>query len=311
MTILLQMNDADAAETWRAALRRELPDMAIAVYPDEIRDPSAIAYAVVWKPPRGMLATLPNLRAILCTGAGVDHLTSDPELPRNVPVVRMVDPGMTARMTEYVVHAVLHHHRRMREYTAQQETRTWRELPVPLGQDRHVGILGLGELGSDAARVLHTLRFDVAGWSATRKHLDGVASFAGNAELSAFLARTEILVCLLPLTGTTRGILNRDVLGRLPAGACLINAARGALLVESDLLHLLSTGRIAEATLDVFHEEPLPDTHPFWGHPRIRVTPHVASATPPETAAARIAENVRAMQAGHRPWPIVDMAEGY
>lgn len=310
MTILLQMDDS-AVETWRTALQRELPDMPVAVYPHEIRDPAGIRYAVVWKPPRGMLASLPNLRAILCTGAGVDQLTSDPELPCTVPVVRMVDPGMTARMTEYVVHAVLHHHRRMREYAVQQARRTWGELPVPLGRDRRVGILGLGELGRDAAQALAALRFDVAGWSATRKTVEGVTSFAGDGELSAFLARTEVLVCLLPLTGATRGILNRDTLGRMPAGACVINAARGAHVVESDLLNLLQTGQIAEATLDVFHEEPLPANHPFWGHPRIRLTPHVASATPPETAAARIAENVRAMEAGHDPWPIVDMSEGY
>jgi glyoxylate/hydroxypyruvate reductase A len=310
MTMLLQLDDGPVA-TWRDALQRELPDEPIAIYPDEVTDPAAIDYAAVWLPPRGMLATLPSLKAIFCTGAGVDHLANDPELPRDVPVVRMVDPWMTARMTEYVVFAVLYHHRRMREYIAQQTTKTWRERPVPLGRDRRVGILGLGQLGTDAARALADLRFDVAGWSTRRKQVDGVTSYAGDNELGAFLARTDILVALLPLTHATEGILNRDTLNRLPAGACVVNAARGGLVVEADLLDLLNSGHIAEATLDVFREEPLPDSHPFWGHPRILITPHVASATPPESAAAVIAANVRAMRAGKAPAPIVDFARGY
>jgi glyoxylate/hydroxypyruvate reductase A len=281
------------------------------VYPDEVGDPGQIDYAVVWKPPRGMLAELPNLKAIFSMGAGIDHLASDPDLPRHVPVVRMVDPGLTERMTEYVVMMVLRHHRRLRAYQAQQAEHVWRECHVPLGRERRVGVMGLGELGADAARMLAALRFDVAGWSNSRKAIDGVQSFAGAGELPAFLARTEILVCLLPLTRDTRGILNRETLGQLPAGACLVNAARGGHLVEDDLLALLDAGQVAEASLDVFQQEPLPPEHPFWAHPRVLVTPHVASVTPPETAAAQIARNIQRIEAGEAPHPIVDLDKGY
>jgi glyoxylate/hydroxypyruvate reductase A len=214
-------------------------------------------------------------------------------------------------MTEYVVMTVLLHHRRMREYAELQAEHAWRKLPVPLAMHRRVGILGLGELGADAARALVGLRFDVAGWSNTRKRIDGVESFAGQRELGHFLTRTEILVNLLPLTEQTRGILNRETLGALPKGAALVNAARGQHLVDADLLELLETGQISEASLDVFHEEPLPADSPFWDHPRVRVTPHAAAVTPPETAAAVIAENIRKMDRGERPHPIVDFDKGY
>lgn len=310
MTILFK-SLTDDTETWRQHLQRHLPDETVEVYPHEISEPEAIDYAVVWKPPQGMLAALPNLKAIFSMGAGVDHLASDPELPRHVPVVRMVDPGLTERMTEYVTFAVLRHHRRMREYQAAQAERRWQEYPVPLGRQRCVGLLGLGELGADAARALTALRFDVASWSTRHKNIDGVTSFAGHTELPNFLERTEILICLLPLTEVTRGILNRQTLAHLPRGACLINAARGQHLVENDLLALLESGQISEATLDVFHEEPLPPEHPFWGHPRILMTPHIASVTPPETAAAAIGENIVRMKRGESPYPVLDFDKGY
>jgi glyoxylate/hydroxypyruvate reductase A len=292
-------------------LQTELPDQEIRVYPDELGDPAEIDYALVWKPPQGMLADLPNLKAIFSLGAGVDHLASDPLLPRDVPVVRLVDHGLTVGMTEYVVMTVLLQHRRMREYAELQAEHAWRKLPVPLAMHRRVGILGLGELGADAARALVGLRFDVAGWSNTHKRIDGVESFAGDRELGHFLTRTEILVNLLPLTEQTRGILNRETLGELPKGAALVNAARGQHLVDADLLELLGTGQISEASLDVFHEEPLPADSPFWTHPRVRVTPHAAAITPPETAAAVIAENIRKMERGEQPHPIVDFDKGY
>lgn len=310
MTLLFQ-SKTDDPEIWRRHLRAALPEEDIRVYPDELGDPAEIDMALVWHPPRGLLASLPNLKAIFSLGAGVDHLASDPELPTDVPVVRMVDPGLTEGMTEYVVLSVLRHHRRFREYAALQAEHRWEELPVPLARSRRVGVMGLGELGADAARALAALRFDVAGWARSRKDIPGVTCFAGAKELGKFLTRTDILVCLLPLTEDTRGILNRATLGELPKGACLVNAARGAHLVDEDLLELLETGQIAEATLDVFHSEPLPPDHPFWDHPRVLVTPHAASVTPPETAAKVIAENVRRLNRGEMPEPIVDFGKGY
>lgn len=311
MTILFQSDHSGDPEVWRRLLQQHLPDEAVRVYPDELTDPGEIDYALVWKPPRGMLKGLPYLKAIFSLGAGVDHLATDPELPTDVPVVRLVDPGLTERMTEFVTLTVLRHHRRLREYEELQRAHTWEELDVPLARDRRVGILGLGELGADAARMLRALRFDVAGWSNSRKDLDGVESYAGAGELDSFLARSDILVCLLPLTEATRGLLNRDTLGRLPKGACVINVGRGPQVVDDDLLALLESGHIAEASLDVFHEEPLPADHPYWSHPRVLVTPHVASATPPETAAEVLADNIRRMRRGEAPFPIVDAGKGY
>ncbi len=310
MTLLFQ-SKTDDPEIWRRHLRAALPEETIRVYPDELDDPAEIDVALVWHPPSGLLASLPNLKAVFSLGAGVDHLASDPELPSDVPVVRMVDPGLTEGMTEYVVLSVLRHHRRFREYAELQAEHRWEELPVPLARGRRVGVMGLGELGTDAARALAALRFDVAGWARSRKDIAGVACFAGAEELGKFLTGSEILVCLLPLTEETRGILNRSTLGELPKGACVVNAARGAHLVDEDLLALLETGQIAEATLDVFHAEPLPPDHPFWDHPRVLVTPHAASVTPPETAAQVIAENVRRLRRGETPGPIVDFTKGY
>lgn len=308
---ILFMSILDDAARWRRGLAAVLPTETIQFYPDELSDPAAIEYAVVWQPPPGLLASLPNLKAIFSMGAGVDHILADPDLPSDVPVVRMVDTGLTEGMTEFVVAAVLAQHRRFAEYAAQQATRTWRELPVPLARHRRVGILGLGELGRDAARALAVLRFDVAGWARSRKDLAGVAAYAGWDELDAFLARSEILVCLLPLTEETRGVLDRRTLARLPAGAGVINVARGGHVVDDDLLALLDSGHIAEATLDVFHEEPLPAEHSFWTHPRIRLTPHIASVTPPETAAGVIAANIQRMKRGEAPWPVVGQGRGY
>lgn len=310
MTILFQSKGDDPAK-WRGLLQAELPDEEIRIHPDELGDPAEIDYALAWKPPPGMLKQLTNLKAIFSLGAGIDHLASDPELPRDVPVVRLVDYGLTVGMTEFVVFAVLKHHRRIREYQEQQRDHDWRPLPVPIADDRRVGILGLGELGADAARALAGLRFQVAGWSNSRKEIAGVESFAGQRELGRFLTRTDILVNLLPLTDETRGILNRQTLGELPKGAALVNVARGPHLVEDDLLELLETGQISEATLDVFHEEPLPADSPFWDHPRVLVTPHVAAVTPAETAAKVIAENIRRIKRGERPEPVVDLAKGY
>jgi glyoxylate/hydroxypyruvate reductase A len=310
MVILFQ-SKGDDPDKWRRMFADVLPEADVRVGPDEVAEPAEVDYAVAWKPPQGLLKRFPNLKAIFSLGAGVDHLASDPDLPTHVPVVRMVDAGLTQGMTEYVAWAVLGHHRRMREYRELQAQARWEELEVPLGPGRRVGILGLGELGADAARGLVALNFQVAGWSNGRKRLQGVTSYAGADELGKFLTRTEILVNLLPLTPQTEGILNRHTLGQLPKGACLVNAARGQHLVEADLLELLETSQIAEATLDVFHQEPLPADHPFWSHPRVTVTPHAAAITPAETAAATIAENIRKIERGERPGPIVDFSKGY
>ncbi len=307
---LLFKSDADRAELWVPAIRARLPEMEVRVWPD-LGDPDEIEYTLIWKPPAGLLAGFKNLKAIFSLGAGIDHLASDPKLPPQVPVVRMVERGLTSGMTEYVVMQTLFHHRRMLDYRDQQACETWKILPFVPAWKRRVGIMGLGVLGSDAAEKLATLRLDVAGWSRSPKALDGIDCYHGSEGLEDFLARTEILVCLVPLTDETRGILNADTFAKLPAGACIINAGRGGHLVEEDLLAALESGHIDSASLDVFHDEPLPAGHPFWQHPRVVVTPHVASITVPETAIESLAANVERMEAGLPLENVVDFKRGY
>jgi glyoxylate/hydroxypyruvate reductase A len=307
---LLFRSTVDSAARWRTQLARRTQELDIRLWP-EIGNSADIDYALVWRPEPGFLASLPNLKLILSLGAGVDHLLGDPQLPRHLPIVRLVDPHMTDAMSEYVVLQVLRLHRRDLDYRTQQETRVWRELDQQNAAQRRVGILGLGELGQDAAKKLKALGFDVAGWSRSDRTVAGISSYAGPAGLTRLLRRSEILVCLLPLTAETEGILNTRTLALLPRGAALVNPARGAHLVEEDLLATLASGQISAAVLDVFREEPLPAGHPFWHHPRIVLTPHVAAFTNPATAAPIILDNIRRFEEGRPLLNQVDPARGY
>jgi glyoxylate/hydroxypyruvate reductase len=301
--------DADFAE-WVAAFRNAAPEVDLRCAPD-FGDLDQIEAALVWRPPAGWLASLPRLGLIQSLGAGVDHVLADPKLPRDVPLMRLIDPYMTRSMVEYMVFQVLRLHLSEPEYRRQQGREEWRQLVPPVAPDRKIGILGLGELGAATAAALTGLGFSVAGWSRSAKRLPNVASFAGAAELPSFLAQSEILLCLLPLTEATEGILGAANFRYLPRGAGLINAGRGRHLVEADLLAALDSGQIAEAVLDVFRQEPLPAGHPFWSHPRIVVTPHVAAMTNPPTAAQAIAVNLRRLAAGDAFADRIDPRTGY
>jgi len=302
--------DAARAAPWREAFGRQMPQLDVRMW-DEPGDPADIEYALVWKPAPGMLRRFPNLKAIFSIGAGVDHLFGDPDLPAGVPVIRMVEPELTRGMTEYVVMHVLRHHRSQRAIEANQRARRWKPFTAPTAPSRKVGIMGLGELGGASARALAALEFDVAGWSRSPKDIPGVESFHGDAGMDAFLARTEILVCLLPLTPRTEGILNAGLFAKLPRGAGIINAARGGHQVEADIVAALDSGQLSEATLDVFHEEPLPPDSPFWDHPRVTVTPHNASLTDPEGAVRQVIDNIRRIGRGEPPLNVVDPEAGY
>ncbi|WP_022729453.1 2-hydroxyacid dehydrogenase [Fodinicurvata sediminis] len=307
---LLFYSTSDSAKVWIPELERQLPHHDIRQWP-EIGDASEIDYALMWKPEPGIMASLPNLKVIFSIGAGIDHLVKDPDMPRHLPLVRMVEEGLTAGMTEYVVMQTLYHHRRMLDYREQQAEQRWEPLPLTPCWDRKVGILGLGVLGRDSAEKLAMLGLDVAGWSRTEKRIEGVKCYHGEEGLQEIVARSEILVCLLPLTEQTRGILNADLFNRMPQGAMVINAARGEHLVDQDLLDALDSGQIDSATLDVFHEEPLPANHPFWSHRRIILTPHMASITVPRTAVASLVDNVQRFEAGQPMQNVVDLDRGY
>jgi len=307
---LLFRSSIDSEARWKPQLARLMPELEIRIWP-EIGDPAEIDYALVWRPEPGLLASLPNLKLILSLGAGVDHILCDPGLPRGVPIVRLVDPYMTDAMSEYVILQVLRLHRQDLEYLTQQEKGVWRELDQRNAIERSVGILGCGELGQDAARKLQGLGFDVALWGRRQRTVEGLRGYAGSAGLPALLGRSEILVCLLPLTAETGGILNARTFAMLPKGAALINAARGGHLIEKDLLAALASGRLSAAVLDVFRHEPLAAGHPFWHHPRIVVTPHIAAATHPQTAAPIILDNIRRFEQGRALLHQVDPAQGY
>jgi glyoxylate/hydroxypyruvate reductase len=307
---LLFRSSVDSEARWKPQLARLMPELAVRIWP-EIGDPAEIDYALVWRPEPGLLASLSHLKLILSLGAGVDHILCDPHLPRGVPIVRLVDPYMTDAMSEYIILQVLRLHRQDLVYRAQEEKGIWLELDQKNAVDRTIGILGSGELGQDAARKLMGLGFDVALWGRREKTMDGLRSYAGTAKLPALLARSEILVCLLPLTPETEGILNASTFAMLPRGAALINAARGGHLIEEDLFAALASGQLSAAVLDVFRDEPLPAGHPLWHHPRVVVTPHVAAATHPPTAAPIILENIRRFEEGRPLLNQVDPARGY
>ncbi len=308
MTLLFKC-DMTAPEPWLEALANQIPGREIRVFPD-IGSRDDIEYALVYEPPPGLMKSLPNLKVIFSLWVGIDHLTKDPELPP-VPVVRMVERCLTASMTEYVVQQVLNFHKDCLDYRTLQAKRHWEQLELKAAWDRNVGILGLGTLGRDAAEKLAALGFNVAGWSRMQKEMPDIDCYHGSEGLSPFLARTHILVCLLPLTDATRGILNKQLFEQLPRGASVINCARGGHLVEPDLLQALDDGQLAGAALDVFEQEPLPDNHQFWDHPRIVVTPHIAAFSLPETAVESVVNNIDRIEAGQPPLNAVDFERGY
>lgn len=314
MTLLVAITAWEVAP-WVERFRRLLPDRPVVALGEAV-DPADVRYAAAWKHPPGSLAGLQNLRAIFSLGAGVDHLMDDPALP-DVPVVRAVDPDLTDRMSEYVVLHCLLHLRQQRRYDAQQREKLWLDdRRQPAAREVRVGIMGLGVLGQDAATKLRVIGFEVAGWSRSPKAADGIATFSGAEGFGPFLARTDILVCLLPLTDDTRGILNRTLFaglardGRL-GGPVLVNAGRGGLQVEADILACLDDGTLQAATLDVFEREPLALASPLWTHPRVTVTPHNAAMSAPETIAALVADGIRAHEAGAFLNHVVDRRLGY
>ncbi|MGH6892439.1 MAG: 2-hydroxyacid dehydrogenase [Dongiaceae bacterium] len=308
MTILYADDPADAG-AWAEAIRALDPGLQLRFWPDS--GPAAeVEFAIVGARAPGDLRLFPNLKAIQSTWAGVNHLLADANLPFDRPLARMIDRGLTVSMTEYIVLHALDSVRQGPKLRAAQRARQWLDLDPVAPGSVVIAILGLGTLGADAAARLAGLGFDPRGWSRSRKKIDGIRSFAGD-ELKECLAGAQILICLLPLTDDTRGILCDASFAPLARGAVLIHAARGPHLVEADLLSALESGRLSRAIIDVFAVEPLPSDHSFWRHPQITVTPHVAAITRPGTGAADIVENYRRALAGETLINQVDRAKGY
>lgn len=313
MSLLLAMQGWHI-EDWRARFQALLPEMPIVVLGEPF-DRRAVHYVASWKHPPGSLTGLPNLAAIFSLGAGVDFLFADEKLP-DAPIARVVDPDLTTRMSEYVVLHCLMYLRQQHRYMRQQQAKAWEDdRHQPAARSLRVGIMGLGELGLDAARKLQAIGFTVAGWSRSAKAVEGLTTFSGEDGMKDFLARTDILVSLLPLTPETRGMINAELIGALAKdgrlGPFLINAGRGGLQVESDILAALDAGTLKGATLDVFETEPLPVESTLWSHPAVTVTPHNAAMSEPEAIATLIAAQIRRLEAGEPLHHAVDPARGY
>ena len=300
---ILFASRSEKPELWLPLLRQSLPRDEIVAVPDK-----SVDIALVATPPEGTFQKLGRPKLIQSLWMGVEKLLADPTLPRGVPLARLVDPGMVAAMSETVLVHVLDWHRHLYRYRLQQRGSTWKREEQRMASDRTIGLLGLGELGSDAAQKLVTLGFNVAGWSRRPKDIPGVRSFT---DLDSMLRITDALVCLLPLTAETQGILNARTFSMLKRGGCVINLARGGHVVVPDLLRALDSGWLAHAYLDVFETEPLPSKDPLWNHPGITITPHVAALTEPRTAVPKVIDNIERVRRGDTPMNLVDFQAGY
>lgn len=301
---------AGDADDWQRQLSQRIPDLDWRVWPD-VGDPATVHFILAFKVERGFFAQFPNLKGILAAGAGVDGLFADPDLPRGLPIARIVDPHMTQQMVQWAAYGVLHFFRRFDEYRALQAKAEWQELGSPTRHPNRVGVLGFGEIGGAIGRGLLGLGFFVQGWTMTPRDLGPIDNLAGLDHLDAFLASSPFLICSLPLTPATRGLLNRERLSKLPKGAVVLNLARGGHVVTDDLLALLEEGHLAGAVLDVTDPEPLPPQHRLWRHPNVIITPHESGLTTPETAADQIAANVKRILAGEPVQNPVDITRGY
>ncbi len=307
--IIIVKSDFDRFGEWQAAFAKH--DIEAVPWQDLDQRASDINYALVWKPRPGSLQKITGLELIFSVGAGVDHLKGDGIVPPKIPVIRMVENSLTSGMVEYVVYNVLRFHRDMGRYEENQRSNLWQpHMQIP-AWECNVGILGLGVLGGACAQALRDLNFNVVGWSNTEKNIDGVKSYFGKDHLDQFLDNCQILVSLLPLTDATRNIINREFLSRLPQGSYVINAGRGPLLVEQDLVEALDSGHLAAAALDVFVSEPLPGDSLLWRHPGVTITPHVASITLPTTSVEHVVNNIRRHRQGLHPTHIADLSRGY
>ncbi|NHN87115.1 2-hydroxyacid dehydrogenase [Acetobacter conturbans] len=309
MSFLLK-STKERADVWGALFRSELPDLPFHVWP-ETGNPEDVQFLATWEPPPDLLTTFPNLEVIFSVGAGVDQFDMT-RIPDHVTIIRMIESGLTDGMVEYVNWAVLTLHRDILAYVRQQRQHEWKPVHNKIASQRRVGVMGMGTLGSPVASALAGAGFLCSGWSRSRHEVEGVTSYAGPDELDAFLAASEILVCLLPLTDATRGILNASLFSRLPKGAQIVNVARGAHLVVPDLIAALDSGQLSAAILDVTSPEPLPADSPLWDDQRVLITPHVASVSQTETAGRVLLDTVRRYLAGERNFhSMVDRSKGY
>ncbi|VVM58707.1 Glyoxylate/hydroxypyruvate reductase A [Pseudomonas fluorescens] len=306
---LLYKADPVRGERWRRLFAEHAPDIEWRAWPD-IGDPKDIRYLAAWQAPDDLETLLPNLQVLFALSAGVDQLDLD-RLPPTLPVVRLLDPGITQGMCEYASFAVLSLHRDMLRYRQQQMARCWQAHLLQPAAKRRVGVMGLGTQAQQILATLQTFGFALSGWARSEHSIAGVECFAGAEQLPAFLGQCDIVLCVLPLTEQTKGILNRELFQHLPKGAALVNMGRGGHLIEEDLLEALASGQLSAAVLDVLQQEPAAPDHPFWHHPQILLTPHIAAMTQPESAFGVLLENIRRHERGESMLGQVDRERSY
>ncbi len=308
MNILIQSTGLDIVPAISAKMQSLKPDWSYHAHPSTTH----CDYAIVWKPPAELFSQQPKLKAVVNYGAGVDAILAMDVVPAHIPIVRLEDAGMAQQMAQYALYGVIHHQRRMQIYRDQQTRAHWQQhedrghIPNPT-----VGVMGLGEMGGHVATKIAEFGYTVVGWSRSPKPMERLETYAGDAELPVFLQRCDVLICLLPLTPATRGILNKTTLAYLRRNSFLISAGRGAHLVDADVLAALDSGQLAGALLDVFHEEPLAKDSPYWSHPKVIVTPHVSATTPLQNACEQIVAKIEAMERGEAISGIVEPAKAY
>lgn len=308
MAIVIIRQDGKSA-SWKKAIAAQAKGIPIYDF-EEDHPREVVKMAIVWKHPEGSLSAYPNLGCIASFGAGVDFIFNDPGLPDEIPVTRVVDPVLATDMSEFVIARILGHLKNLQAYTLEHQQRIWNPKQYKRIRDVSVGIMGLGALGSALAKDLDALGFRTHAWVYSQGTRE-IKTFTGQEGLQAFLQETDILVCLLPLTPETQGILNKDLFRQLRPSAYIINVARGGHLVDEDLLEMIDSGHLSGAALDVFHEEPLPENHPFWGHPLIAFTPHVASVSDPDSVIPQLLENYRRLCQGEPLINLVSREKGY
>lgn len=306
---IVYRSSARRGQIWQDWLAEHAPDLPFYQWP-ETGDPLQVRYLVTWEIPENLMALFPNLEVIFSVGAGADQFTPA-QVPAGISVVRMIEPGLMNDMAAYITFSVIGLHRDMPRYLQQQQQQLWLKHEAVAAERCHVGILGLGNLGQASARVLTSLGYTCSGWRRSEKSVPGVSSYFGDDQLPAFLKQCDILVCLLPLTDLTRGILNRSLFAQLPDGAGLVHAGRGQQLNHQDLLDALDSGKLRHAVIDVTDPEPLPADHPFWQHPSLWLTPHIASETHPESSVKVLLDNIRRHQQGQTMKGLIDMQRGY
>ncbi|MDT0649855.1 2-hydroxyacid dehydrogenase [Autumnicola edwardsiae] len=298
-------------QPWLEALKNQHPGLNIYVYPED-HDKEEVEFALAWNHPRGLFKNYPNLKVVASMGAGVDHITSDKELPENIKITRVIDQQLTTDMSDFVLALVMSHLRKLSSYKSQQTEKAWdRHNTYKRPKNTTVGIMGVGVLGTAVGEKLAKNGFNVLGWAKSDKDKKDINTYCGEDGLEEFLPQVEVLVCLLPLTPATENILNRELFEKLPEGAYVINVARGEHLVEQDLLRMIGNGHLSGAALDVFREEPLPEEHPFWTNTQILITPHIASVTKASSVVPQIIENYERLQEEEPLKNVVERDKGY